>query len=100
MRVTSRMCRIISVFDGKARIDVNESSLSDEERNKVFVLEFPKTINYLGKTFKVEVVSFINLHGLAWVTFPKLKKVRCPKDTLDSYCRWSLEGKSITVEEY
>ena len=99
MRVTSRMCSIIA-FDGKARIDVDERRLSCEERNKVFVLEFPKTINHLGNTFKVEEVSFNNLHGLGSVTFPKLKKVRCPKDTLDSFCRWSLEDKSIAVEEY
>lgn len=98
MRVTSRMCCIISNFDGKARIDVDERSLSCEERNKVFVLEFPKTINYLGNTFKVEEVQFDNLHGS--VIFPKLKKVRCPKDTLDSFSRWSLENESIAVEEY
>lgn len=100
MRVTSRMCSIISAFDGKARIDVDERRLSCEERNKVFVLEFPKTINHLGNTFKVEEVSFNNLHGLGSVTFPKLKKVRCPKDTLYGFTRWCLEDKSIAVEEY
>lgn len=78
MRVTESIARVIYfTSDNTCGLsDVGEHGMSSEDRENVRILEFPKTIRHDGKSYRVTRIWFSNYAGF----FPKLKKVKVPKD--------------------
>ena len=81
MRVTESIARVrYFTSDNTCGLsDVGEYGMSREDRENVRILEFPKTIRHDGKSYRVTRIWFCNYDGRVYV-FPKLKKVKVPKD--------------------
>ena len=85
MRVTESIASVdYWTYDNTCGLNnVGEYGMSVEDRENVRILEFPKTIRYNGKSYRVTRIWFNNLcwrGGILVRTFPKLKKVKVPKE--------------------
>ena len=99
MRVTESIARVhYFTLDNTCGLsDVGERGMSMEDRENVRILEFPKTIRHDGKSYRVTNIWFCNYDGRV-DTFPKLKKVKVPKDL--EYEVRNLNSKGIELILY
>ncbi len=88
MRVTKEIAEIrYFEFNKTCYIGNVGKNMSEKEREKVTILEFPKVIKDDGKNWRVDTISFHNVKGVIKLGsyyfqeyyFPKLEKVKIPK---------------------